>query len=107
MSRQFAITSDIHGIDPLKDKVAESLRTIKGYQEHVVTEDEVGHSGLLALRYYQDETLGYIILEYNALGHELNMVKGSTIKIPNLNELKAKTQVRSRSGVKTKRTVSI
>lgn len=106
MSRQFAITVDSYGIDPIKDSIAAQLLTIKSFQEHTVTEDEVGHSGLLALRYYQDETLGYIILEYNALGHELNMVKGSTIKIPNLNELKAKTKVKS-STSKLKRTVSI
>ena len=107
MSREFAITVDRYGIDPLKDKIAEIVKNINSYEEHTISQDEVGHSGLLALKYYGDETLGYVILEYNALGHELNMEVGSTIKIPNLNAIKRKATATSGSGSPTKRTLSI
>lgn len=106
MSRQSSIVSDKYGIDPLKDKVALALKNVTDFQPHVVSQDEIGHMGLLALRYYSDETLGFIILEYNALGHELDMYAGQDLRIPSLPELSTKTRAKTQT-TKIKRSVSI
>lgn len=106
MSRAFFIQHDIHGIDPLRDTLAKALTSVKQSTKHTVTQDEIGHSGLLALKYYNDETLGHVILQYNALGHELEMYAGQEILIPSKSELKANLRT-TKVTSQTKRTVSI
>lgn len=108
MSRQNFVKVDEFGIDPLNDLLASVLENVTQSRSHTVSEDEVGHIGLIALREYDstEEVLAFAILEYNALGTEFNLVAGQTIQIPNVAQIRAALSAPSTSST-LKRTVSI
>jgi hypothetical protein len=106
--RNSAIYVDIYGIDPLRDKISKNLSEILLFEEHTISFSDVGNIDTLAFKYYGKASLGFILLDYNSLGHEMDMVVGETLKIPGKYEVLSLFS--SKSGLKsigTSSTVSI
>jgi len=80
--RHKAIHVDRFGIDPLKDNVSENLHKITDYQEHLITFPDVGNIDTISDLYYETSSLGFILLDYNGIGHEMQLEVGQMLKIP-------------------------
>lgn len=87
--RHRAIHVDRFGIDPLRDKVSEALHKITDYQEHLIAYSDVGNIDTLAYSYYKNASLGFVLLDYNGLGHEMQMEVGKMLRIPNKQQVMA------------------
>ena len=81
--RHKAIHVDRYGIDPLKDNVSENLHKITDFQEHLISFPDVGNIDTIADYYYENASLGFILLDYNGIGHEMQLEVGQMLKIPN------------------------
>jgi len=82
--RQNTVVFDKYGIDPLKDKLALNLDYITNYELITVSEDLEHRADLISALQYDRSDLDFIILEYNDLGHESEIVKGMDLKLPDL-----------------------
>lgn len=85
--REHSVVFDRYGIDPLKDKLALSLDLITDFSYVTVSEDLEHRADLISALQYDRSDLDYVILEFNDLGHESELVKGLDIKIPNLRQV--------------------
>lgn len=87
--RHKAIQVDRYGIDPLKDNVSENLHKIQDYQEHLIAFPDIGNIDTLAEVYYRNPSLGFILLDYNGIGHEMQLEVGKKLRIPNKQKVMA------------------
>lgn len=85
--RQHSVVFDKFGIDPLKDKVALNIDSITEYDLVTVSEDLEHRADLISALRYDRSDLDFVILEFNDLGHESELVRGLDIKIPNLSQV--------------------
>lgn len=82
--RVFAISTDAYGIDPLKDKIALKLLTIKTYTFHTVNQAERGAPDLISYEEYGKEDYWWHIMAYNGIYRFNQVVEGFVLKIPQL-----------------------
>ncbi len=83
---------DEFGVDPLREPVYSLLSG--EYATHTVKTTEVNNPQLLAKRYYGAHSFFHVILSYNGLVHQSELVAGLTIRIPKIdNTRKVTTQV--------------
>lgn len=85
--RVYAIVTDAHGIDPLRDKITHLVAAIKSYHNHDVVQDERGSPDLISLREYGSEDFWWHILTYNGICRFRDIVEGQTLKIPELGSI--------------------
>lgn len=84
--RHTSVVFDKYGIDPLKDKLALNIHHINRYDLITVSEDLEHRADLISALQYDRSDLDFIILEYNDLGHESEIVKGMDLKLPDLTQ---------------------
>ncbi len=81
-SRLYSVTTDEHGIDPLRDKTIADIVNIPTYTLYVVTQAERGRPDLVSFHNYKSVHLWWIVLVYNGLQSYRDIVEGITLKIP-------------------------
>jgi hypothetical protein len=82
--RLFSVVSDIHGVDPLLDRLVPLITQIKTWTPHEVTQDERGAPDLISLREYRSDEFWWILMAYNGISSYRDLVEGKMIKIPNM-----------------------
>ena len=87
--REVSIHIDKWGIDPLKDAIALKVERIKTFTPIKVSEDLEHNAVLISSKVYARSDLDFVILEYNSLGHEREIVKGMVLKIPDKSQVLA------------------
>lgn len=80
--RFYSIRSDIHGVDPILDKVCLAVHEITSYSTHTISEDERAAPDLIAIREYGSDAFWWIILAYNGIGSNKDLVEGRVLRIP-------------------------
>lgn len=105
--RNFAVTTDKFGIDPLLDKVVPRLRLIQTYKVHIVSQDERGAPDLIAFREYGTEDLWWVVLGYNGIGSYSDIIEGTNLKIASLTSVISLITENSIRPNKTQRVITI
>ena len=99
--RDISIHIDKWGIDPLKDAVALKVERIQTFTPIKVSEDLEHNAVLISSKFYSRPDLDFVILEYNSLGHEREIVKGMTLKLPDLSQVLALLSETKRTSTST------
>lgn len=105
--RIFAIVSDGHGVDPIRDRLIPLINAIRSSTPHTVTQDERAAPDLISEREYNTDEFWWIILAYNGISTYRTLVEGLVIRIPNMADI---VQVVNENAIrpnKVQRTITI
>lgn len=105
--RIFAIISDGHGVDPLRDRLIPLINNIKSFTLHTVSQDERAAPDLISEREYNTDEFWWIILAYNGISTYRTLVEGTKLKIPNMAEVVSVVTENSIRPNRVQRTITI
>lgn len=89
--RAYAVETDQWGIDPFSDKIVQEVQKISTYTTYNVRQDERAAPDLISLRVYGDDCFWWHILAYNGICRVLDIIEGTTLRIPDLGSIVALT----------------
>lgn len=92
---------DAYGLDPLLDASYEAIENVESYSTLTISAAEQFNPGLISYNAYRTVKWWRAIMVYNGLTDIWEIVQGSKIKIPNVNEMTTRLQRAKADGAST------
>ena len=87
LSRESNVYIDELGIDPLNDRGLTAVSNETLYSLYIVPQQHAGRPDLISYKFYKVVDLWWAILAYNGISDVRSITVGTTIKIPDYNEV--------------------
>jgi hypothetical protein len=85
--REYAIQSDVYGIDPLLDTQMDLIQSIATYSDYAVSQHERMALDLISINAYGTDVYWWHIMVYNGITRPSQVIEGLMLRIPNVDDL--------------------
>ena len=87
LSREDNLYIDEYGIDPLNDRGLTAVSSVRAYSSYTIPQQHAGRPELISYTFYKTVDLWWAILAYNGISDVRTLMVGTSIRIPDYNEL--------------------
>lgn len=87
LTRAEHVVVDQLGMDPLRDKSYENIRSIQDWTHYTVSDSDKFNAPLISYNLYDTPDLWWAILVYNGIPDMFALVPGLRLRIPNQNAI--------------------